>query len=214
MNYLNIVKNIIKLKSDTTILDAGCGDGRFCHEMNKIGANIIGVDFSEPAIRFAKAFNPDIKFYIQDLTDLNLPHKFDYVVLIETLEHFIPNQIPKILKGISSVLKDEGVLIITVPSTKMPLTKKHYQHFTKDELVKSVKPYFYVENILGYAKAGRERRLFTLLCGIGLFLLPFINRNILVKRYFTYINKYYDRYLSSGNPNECLGLVATCKKQL
>src|SRR5512133_2544198 len=45
-----------------TILDAGCGDGRFCYEMRLKNARIVGCDYSEAALRFAKAFSPQVEF--------------------------------------------------------------------------------------------------------------------------------------------------------
>ena len=213
LSYINIVKNIIKPTSNKTILDAGCGDGRFCYEMNKVGAKIVGIDFSESAIRFAKAFNPNIEFLVQDIKDIDLPYQFDYVVLIETLEHFIPEQIPKILVDLSNVMERDGTLIVTVPSTKSPLTEKHYQHFTEELLLRTLEPYFNVENILGYSKSGNRRSLFIIFCGIGFFLLPFRNKIKFVKRYFAFLNNYYHKYLSSGDSKECLGLIAICKKR-
>jgi len=62
-SIFNIIKNILKPFSNQKILDAGCGDGRFCYEFRDQNVDIIGVDYSQRAINFAKGFNPNVDFF-------------------------------------------------------------------------------------------------------------------------------------------------------
>ena len=212
MNHMEQVKNLLKPYNSQLILDAGCGDGRFCHELSKENIRIVGVDFSKNAIGFAKSFNPDVEFFVQDLEDLNLKYKFDYVLLIETLEHFIPEKIPIILQNISNVLKKEGKLIVAVPSKNLPLCKKHYQHFTKESLAKTLESSFKVVDISGYSKTGYKRKIFLGLRYLGYFLYP-LNEINFIKKFFIFLNNYYKKNLAAGPPDDCLGLIAVCEKR-
>ena len=212
LSLLNKTKNLIKPFNGQKILDAGCGDGRFCYELRNENIEIYGVDFSERAINFAKAFNPKAKLFVKDLKNLDLPHKFDYIVLIETIEHFIPNDIEKILKNLSKLLKNDGKLIVTVPSKNLPLIKKHYQHFDEESLVKILKSYFNIINILGYSRKGFKRYLFIILRRIGFLMFPLMNRIKIIKSYYKFLNSYYTKNLESGKANKCYGLIAICQK--
>jgi len=212
MNHLEIVKNLLKPYNGQLILDAGCGDGRFCYELKKENVRVVGVDLSKRAIDFAKAFNPDVEFFVQDMGHLHLPYKFDYVVLKETLEHFVPEKIPTILQNLSSVLKKEGKLIITVPSVNKPLPKKHYQHFTKEGLSSTLEPHFRIVNLFGYSRMGYKRSVFTNLRRVGILLYPFRNKTKIVKKFFVFINNYYKQNLAVGDHDKCLGLIAVCEK--
>lgn len=213
VSLLNRVKNLIKPFRGQKILDAGCGDGRFCYELRNENVDIYGIDFSERAINFAKAFNSRGKFFVKDLKNLDLPYKFDSVILIETLEHFIPSDADKILKNLSEVLKDNGKLIVTVPSKNLQLIKKHYQHFDEISLRKILEPFFKVNFIEGYSRKGFKRKLFVLLRRAGFLVFPLMTKINLIKKYYIFLRNYYIKNLDSGKPSDCYGLIAICEKQ-
>jgi len=216
MEYFGRLQKIINLVSSLNkknILDAGCGDGRFCYELKKLkDYKIVGVDYSKKAIAFARAFNPKIKFFVQDLEKLSLPYKFDAIILTETLEHIIPKKIPLILSNLSKILKDDGKLIITVPSKNLPVSKKHYQHFSKESLADAVNSYFKIERIEGYLKLGHNEKIFDFLGKIGILLYPFRKRFIFLKSFFLFREKYYFKNISKAKLNECKSLIAILSK--
>jgi len=212
LNLLALVKKTLSPFNKQWILDAGCGDGRLCYELKKENCKIVGVDFSEKAISFARAFNPEVRFFVQDIEQLNIPMKFDVVVLMEALEHFIPSKIPIILSKLSNHLKENGKLIITVPSKNRPLIKKHYQHFSAESLMEAIKPYFRVMKIDGYGKIGPSRKIFNFLRKIGYLVFPFRNKIDLARKFFIFLGDYYKKNLSTGKPQECSGLIAVCVK--
>jgi 2-polyprenyl-3-methyl-5-hydroxy-6-metoxy-1,4-benzoquinol methylase len=214
LDLLDQVKNTLNPFNGQAILDVGCGDGRLCYQIKNENCKIVGVDYSERAISFARAFNPSVDFYVQDIENLNLPLKYDVVILMEIIEHFIPAKIPVILSNIQKVLKDDGKLIITVPSTNISLHPKHYQHFTEESLAKTLKSYFKIIKINGYHKTCFKKSVFNFLLKFGHFLYPFRNKIGLMKSYFTYIDRYYKKNISTGKPGECDGLIAVCVKDL
>jgi len=213
LSYLNIVKNLLKPFTGQSVLDAGCGDGRFCYELKDKNVKIVGIDFSERAIAFAKVFNPDGEFYIKDLKNLKLPYKFDYMVLIETLEHIIPSEISLILENLSNILKKDGKLIITVPSVNISLIEKHYQHFTKESLIDAVKDYFTVIKCVGYSRIGLHRKIFSKIRSASFLLFPLGRKIKLINKWFEYLKKYYEVHFAIGKPEECNGIVAVCEKK-
>src|SRR5438132_3885481 len=64
------VKQMLSPYLGQLVLDAGCGDGRLCYELRNENIKVVGVDMSERAISFARAFNPEIEFFVQNLEDL------------------------------------------------------------------------------------------------------------------------------------------------
>jgi ubiquinone/menaquinone biosynthesis C-methylase UbiE len=104
------------LKSGDKALDLGCGNGRFFEEIEEKGADYAGVDNSEKLIEIAKNRYSDAKFFVGNA--LNLPFSdncFDKVYAIAFLHH-IPSQKFRIaiLKEIRRVLKQNGILVLTV----------------------------------------------------------------------------------------------------
>ncbi|MDF1546743.1 MAG: class I SAM-dependent methyltransferase [Bacteroidales bacterium] len=212
LDLVRIVKEKIKSLDSKIILDAGCGDGRLCYELKSDNYKVVGVDYSERAISFARGFNPELEFFVQDLKNLNIPYKFDAIVLMEVLEHFIPSDIDAILLSLSKVLNDNGKLIITVPSDNMELTDKHYQHFNKASLEATIKPYFKIEELTGYSKRGSKRKRYKFLRSMGTLFFVFRRSSSWARNYINYIKKYYQNSVSVGTPEECNGLFAVCVK--
>jgi len=211
LNLLDVVINMLRPFKGQLILDIGCGDGRLCYELKNNNVEIVGVDFSEQAIRFAKAFNPGVEFFVQDIEQLNLPYQFDQIVLMEVLEHFMPSKIPLILRNISNLLKDDGKLLITTPSTNLAIESKHYQHFTKESLQATIEQYFNILEISG-VMSKNHNHFFNLMRKIGYLAYPFRNNIAVARNFISYINKYSKKHFI-GNPDECYGLIAVCGKR-
>jgi len=213
LSYLRLVKELLQPFHGQPVLDVGCGDGRFCYELKDEHVELSGVDFSERAITFARAFNPSVSFFVHDLLSLRLPKTFDAAVMIETLEHFPPEKTSLVLKNISSVLKEGGTLVLTVPSTNLPLATKHYQHFTASSLRELLSQHFDVVRVLGHSRDTSAAVVFLFLKRVGLVLLPFRRFFPFLHHYYSFLRRYYEKYLRLGKPEECTMLVAVCRKR-
>ena len=104
-----------------TVLDVGCGNGLISVSLGKAGYNVLGIDISLKAIEKAKEKNslPNVKFAVagaEELSETNT--KYDAVICSEVLEHL--NEPSSLLKYIYKTMKDDGVLIVTVPNGKGP----------------------------------------------------------------------------------------------
>ena len=212
LGYLRLVKKLIEPFNGQRILDAGCGDGRFCYELRKENVKLVGVDYSPAAIAWAKLFNPGIEFYAQDLKDLNVSNAFDVICFIETLEHIIPEAIPSVLALLSERLKANGKLIITVPSVKMPLIPKHYQHFSVESLTKALDGYFTIEKVYGTTLSNAKSKFFYLMLEFaGLFFC--LRRRIKsIDRILILLEDYYYKNFQVGDMSDAKRIVAVCRK--
>lgn len=149
--YTQFLLDELKKIAPSSVLDVGCGDGRFLHEV-KLSQNIshlFGIDYSEKAIQFAKILNPDVEWVAGDICSQTvLSHTFMCLTLIETLEHIPPVDTSAFLKGLHFYLKKEGYLLLTVPSDNLAVTAKHYRHFSEQVLRDTLKEYFVIEKIV------------------------------------------------------------------
>lgn len=206
-SYIEFVIRYLRENEFLNLLDVGCGDGKFLYELKNIKPEIecIGIDYSKQAINFAQAFNPQIKFICGNIVDNVLINKtFDIITLIETLEHIPIEQIDNFLIKIHGLLKQNGTLLITVPSINVPKNAKHYQHFTINSLKSAVKNFNLIEfkhlNGIDYKVKILERLLDN-----RLFILN--NETFSSKIY----NYYYRKYLISNN-SQCKRIFAVFKK--
>lgn len=131
----HIVDKVLTLKP-TSLLEVGCGDGYF---LGAIGTRIderMGADFSEHAIRFAKAFNPDVSFHTGDAKAIT--RQFDVVVAIEVLEHIPDENVTDFLYTLFGLARPGGHIVISVPSVALRLNDKHFRHYTENLLKSQV----------------------------------------------------------------------------
>lgn len=106
-----------KIKRGTTILEFGSANGNMTQYMKeKLDCNVYIVDKSYEDITIAKKFAVDaICDDIEKLSWLKWERiKFDYILFADVLEHII-NPID-ILNQTERVLKDDGVVLISIPN--------------------------------------------------------------------------------------------------
>ncbi len=79
---------ILQLKKSDTVLDVGCGTGRFSFRMAKFSGKLFGIDTSRENIKFASQMAEsqgvrNAKFIVMDTRKLDFPNDFfDYVFSI------------------------------------------------------------------------------------------------------------------------------------
>jgi len=100
---------------NTAILDAGCGSGALLNELNKRypGRELTVVDLSQTAIKYARKNMPDILFEVKNIFKITAEKKYDIIFCAEVLEHLLNPALA--LKKLSSLISNDGVLILTVP---------------------------------------------------------------------------------------------------
>ncbi|MCF6307119.1 MAG: class I SAM-dependent methyltransferase [Flavobacteriaceae bacterium] len=105
-------------KNAKTVLDIGCADGSFALSVkNTCNAKVWGVEYMEDqAIIASKKIDKVLTGAIEDVL-VNLPENhFDVIYLNDVLEHLIDPY--SILKGLKSKLKDNGVIISSIPNIR------------------------------------------------------------------------------------------------
>lgn len=190
LSYLRFILSRLDKVEFDSLLDVGCGEGRFLSEVFKRfpDKKLMGVDVSARALDYARLLNPQVKFTCGDITDPDLfAEQFDVITLIETLEHIPPQVLPDFVRGLRHYLKGGGRLIASVPSENLKLNRKHYQHFNLESLRATLKPHFVVTEHYFLNRISRWDRL------LG---------KLLVNRYFILneprlLNALYRRYENS-----------------
>lgn len=87
--------------------------------------NALGIDYSSAAIEIANSYknklNKNLKDKISflniDSLDLPVDKKYDYIFMVKVWEHMYDSQIIPLLKKIKTLLKENGILIVTTPNS-------------------------------------------------------------------------------------------------
>jgi len=96
-------------------LDLCCGCGYDAHRLHALGYDVAGVDFSGESLRIARAKNPGLIFYQDDiLNDYSYVGRVDAVIVIAGLVHIEAEKLPLAFSRMRAVLKDGGGLFVTV----------------------------------------------------------------------------------------------------
>jgi 2-polyprenyl-3-methyl-5-hydroxy-6-metoxy-1,4-benzoquinol methylase len=109
-------------------------------------SRVIGIDYSERAIALAKALNPRLEFFQKDIIKETMV-TFDAITLVEVFEHIPLADAPRFVKALHDMLTQGGQLHITVPHSNVPVSRKHFQHFTGSSLVACFEADFVVQEI-------------------------------------------------------------------
>lgn len=210
MAYLDAVLMYIEKTPFISMLDIGCGDGKFLYEARRRFPNamLAGNDYSEHAIALARAFNFNNDVYLSTQPAEEVVKEkglFDVVVAIEVLEHIPLTETGDFCKSFASALAPQGVGIITVPSDNRAVNKKHYQHFNKESLTRTLEPHLKVVEVFFLNDISRKSWYIQRLLNNRFFILTY-------SKAVHALYRYYCKNLLATTPDRCERLMAVVKR--
>ena len=91
IDHFKLDPNRLRPLEQLKILDIGSGGGLLCEPLNRLGANITGIDASnnnvEVAKLHAKEMNLNIQYIHSSPENINLKNEFDVILNMEVIEH-------------------------------------------------------------------------------------------------------------------------------
>lgn len=110
--YLNLIRNTQK-----PVLEIGCGNGIFRHQLESKGFIVDGCDLNLGALE--KAEQGKGRLMVYDILEQrpDLIHRYPAVFLMDTLEHITDDRL--FLEKSISYLEDDGLIFIHVPASML-----------------------------------------------------------------------------------------------
>lgn len=136
--------------NEKTILDLGCSDGFGTYYIAEFAKFVIGVDFDEEAIGYAKSENKatNIEYKLENF--LNKKYgEFDGIVSFDVIEHIYPENVKNYMNTVIANLMGEGVFVIGTPSietqqySKGNVTGAHINVYKGEDFYTMLKGYFH-----------------------------------------------------------------------
>ena len=113
MKYMKFLRKGSSLK----MLDVGCGEGYYVRDAIEEGIDAHGIDISTHALENALAEVKD-RITFGSITEIPFDdEEFDMMTAFDVIEHIHPKDTLKAVAEIRRVLKPDGIVIITTPSS-------------------------------------------------------------------------------------------------
>ena len=211
LGRLKVVSDLLSKIEFNSLLDIGCGDGRFLKEIRKAYGNIklAGIDSSAKALALAKQLNPELEFEQRDILVSPLETKWDVITLLEVIEHIPPSTLPDFMMSACGMLNPGGHLVITVPHLNEKLISKHYQHFSLEQLGTLLPPGIKEKESFLFDRVSPSIKIFLkLMGGSGMFYI--ISHQGLNNLFYNY---YIKKCLYSDKNRFCKKIAFMSQKE-
>ncbi len=129
LKFGKAISLIRKYKKKGRLLDLGCAYGYFVNKAKKCKFDYFGCDISTFALKKAREKFPKDRFILLDLEKgISLrSNSLDIITAFDILEHC--KNLGFILDEIKRVLKNDGILLITIPTKDFKQTNEDSTHF-------------------------------------------------------------------------------------
>jgi ubiquinone/menaquinone biosynthesis C-methylase UbiE len=144
-DFIKKIHQYLSPTPDQTMLDLACGKGRHSIQLNKMGAQIEGCDYSENSIKYARQFENDhLHFYTHDMRN-ELPKSYDYVFNLFTSFGYFKtlNEHQTTLRNIYNGLNKKGLFIFDFMNTEYVLN-----HLVDKETIQKESVQFHIKRKL------------------------------------------------------------------
>ena len=109
-----------RIPKGSRILDLGCGVGLpYDKVLAQKGYDVTGVDISGKHIDLARKNVPEATFIRDDFFTEEIKEPFDAIVSFYAIFHIPREEHPKLLEHVHSLLKSEGLILITLATSSM-----------------------------------------------------------------------------------------------
>jgi 2-polyprenyl-3-methyl-5-hydroxy-6-metoxy-1,4-benzoquinol methylase len=143
-----------QVKENYIVGDMACGSGYGSLMLSEMCKEVYGVDIDQITIdEVTERYENEkkVKFYKNNLLDIDFENKFDLIVSFETVEHFDESDIEKLMFNFHKALKQEGTIIFSTPynQEKIPASMKWHKTFyiVEDKMKELLNGFFEIEKI-------------------------------------------------------------------
>lgn len=143
----DIYKQVSEITSGW-IADVGCGLGFGSNLLLKNAKLVCGYDIDY--LDFAKWSFPAVKFLQHDITLGPLPYVYDYILMIDVIEHIEQDELA--VANVKKSLKHGGSLILSTPNklSRYRKSDNHIREYTPNELRKMLQSQFSNVRLMSY----------------------------------------------------------------
>jgi 2-polyprenyl-3-methyl-5-hydroxy-6-metoxy-1,4-benzoquinol methylase len=133
-----LIEFISLIPQKPKVLDLGCGTGGESKRVQKLGADVIGIDLSSESVKYAQENVKDALFLVMNILDMQFENVFfDGVFEAGVLFHFSKTEQESILGKLFSIIKGSGIFLSIYPEgnyegiEEFDIDGKKYQRYAR-----------------------------------------------------------------------------------
>jgi len=108
----DLISSLLADRPGATVLDAGCGTGRVAIELDRRGFDVVGTDLDPGMLDTAHEKDPNVRWVLGDLVDVDLGGEFDLIAMPGNVMIFVaPGTEGKVLTNLTRHLRTGGMLV-------------------------------------------------------------------------------------------------------
>lgn len=114
----------------TTVLDIGCGAGFTSKHLAEGNRKVVAVELSPVLLEWARKHNnhDNILYVEDDICELKTSDKFDAIVMVDILEHILPENRNRLFDVLRNVSHDNTYIYLNIPSPNVTQFLRQYKH--------------------------------------------------------------------------------------
>ncbi len=133
--YIDLLDQFIELVQGDEVLDAGCGHGRDTNYFTENGLDTIGIDVAGGMLEYARE-NQKGEYLRMDVRELEFEdNRFDGLWCNTVLLFFPIGEMRDVIKELSRVTKDDGVIFVSFKIGESPIMREKYGSEVKHHLI-------------------------------------------------------------------------------
>jgi ubiquinone/menaquinone biosynthesis C-methylase UbiE len=107
------IARLVKVGPGIRVLDCPCGHGRIANRLARLGAEVVGVDSSQPFLEVAREADAGVEYRLGDMRELEFDAEFDVMVNVYTSFGYFDDETDRrVLAGFRRALKVGGKLVM------------------------------------------------------------------------------------------------------
>ena len=106
---------------DAVVADVGCGTGATSRMLADLGLDVLGIDLSPNMLAEARRLNPDLRFEVGSMTNLDLDDgRCDGICAWYSVIHIPDEQLPQVFSEFHRVLRPGGCVLVAFQVGEQP----------------------------------------------------------------------------------------------
>lgn len=127
--------------SQLSVLEVGVGTGYWTEVVRRAGCRqYLGIDIADAAVQRLRSKFPSYEFLTSDVSQMQIPGKWDVIVMIHVAEHLVDDMFERTMRPIKGCMKPASHFLVTASPRGKRSHVPHVQYRSEDDFTRIFPP--------------------------------------------------------------------------